>query len=229
MYATNRTPSVAPPLLLLAAQPTPRWRRPVFARRPANGRPSSLAPFLVNAVGRPPHDAFRGGASVHVVASVNRSDLLSAVCGVRPGSPCRAICLAGLAPHYSGWGSNRGTAARRVLQAAPWPATIEGLQARPYDTQQRTYPVPSPRQRSTSAAPTRCAKCLVPAKFVVLGTNVARRVFPLRVQCLRTAHDVQALPEPDIQGLLHPVPSLRWLGASYTWISCSTPNEARAR
>ena len=41
-------------------------------------------------------------------------------------------------------------------------------------------------------------------------------------------HDAQELPEPDIQGLLQRVRSLRWLEASYTWISCSTPNEARA-
>ena len=40
-------------------------------------------------------------------------------------------------------------------------------------------------------------------------------------------HDVQELPEPDIQGLLQRVRSLRWLEASYTRISYSTPNEAR--
>ena len=55
--------------------------------------------------------------------------------GVRQRSPCRATCLAGFAPHYSGWGPNRGTAARRVLQGAPWPATMQELQSRPYDTQ----------------------------------------------------------------------------------------------
>ena len=63
---------------------------------------------------------------------------------------------------------------------------------------------------------------------IAAGTNVARRGFPLGVQCLRTAHDVQELPEPDTQALLQRVRSLRWLGASYTWISCLTPNEARA-
>ena len=123
MHAANSTPSVAPPLLWLAAQPTPRWRRPVFARRPAHGRPSSLAAFLVKPVGRPPHDAFRGGASVHVVASVNRSDLLSAVTRSSAGKPLPRNLFGGLCSAWLQMGAElwcRGTlSAASSATAAP--------------------------------------------------------------------------------------------------------------
>ena len=65
-------------------------------RRPANGRPSSLAAFLVNAARRPPHDAFRGGVSVHVAASVNRSDLISDVTRSSAGKPLPRNLFGGL-------------------------------------------------------------------------------------------------------------------------------------
>ena len=105
-------------------------------RRPANGRPSSLAALLVNAVGRPPHDAFRGGASVHVVASVNRSDLLSAVMWSSAGKPLPRNLFGGLCSALLRmWGPNRGGAAPRVPPVAPRPATMQESQAWPYDTQ----------------------------------------------------------------------------------------------
>lgn len=173
MYATNRTPSVAPPLLLHADRPLSRWRRPAFVRRPANGRPSSLAAFQVNAARRPPHDAFRGGVSVHVVASVNRSDLLSAVSRSSAAKPlprnlfgglCSALLRMGTEPrHRRTEGAARSAMARHdariAISALRYPVlNVSGTKLCP---------------RSTAAAPD--ALRLVPRRSKIRGTWYERR------------------------------------------------------
>ena len=142
-------------------------------RRPANGRPSSLAAFQINAAVRPSPDAFRDGASVDVVAAVNRSELHSAVMWSSAAKPRPRYLFNGLRSAWLQMGTEpwccgtEGAAssatachdARIAISALRYPVlNVSGTKLCP---------------RSTAAAPD--ALRLVPRRSKIRGTWYERR------------------------------------------------------